>query len=240
VPAHRARCRLRQLDLGDRRRLGPCVGCGERLLAEVERLQPAPPLERGGDEGAQRLHRPARVVLGREVPGWLDVDGQVGARGRRLRGPEVDERAAREPNAQSLERGFEEAFDRGLVVGRECLRGIPAAGAGRTPGRDRACQRAGGGDPEQSSFARGEPQLTISTGVPSGSTFESFVISSLSMRMQPWVTLFPNTEVSLLPCTPTSASPPLYSLRTSECADRPYANGPYTVLGSGAWMSTRV
>ena len=37
-------------------------------------------------------------------------------------------------------------------------------------------ERAGGSNPEQSPCARGEPQFTISTGVPSGSTFESFVI----------------------------------------------------------------
>src|ERR1700737_4167351 len=111
-------------------------------------------------------------------------------------------------------------------------RRLPAPGAGRAADRGRADQHAGGDDPEQSSCAGGERQFTISTGVPSGNTFESFVISSLSMRMQPWVTLFPSTEASLLPWTPTSASPPLNSLRASECADRPYANGPYTVLGS--------
>ena len=48
----------------------------------------------------------------------------------------------------------------------------------------------------------------MSTGVPSGSMPASRVISVLSMRMQPWVTLVPSTDASLLPWMPVSPSPP--------------------------------
>ena len=93
-----------------------------------------------------------------------------------LTGFQVDQRAAREPYPEPLELGREDPLDRGLVVGRERLRRVAVAGTGRAADHGGACQRAGGSNPEQSPCARGEPQFTISTGVPSGSTFESFVI----------------------------------------------------------------
>ncbi len=61
----------------------------------------------------------------------------------------------------------------------------------------------------------------ISTGVPSGSCFDSIVIAALSMRTQPCVTSEPSTDASLLPWMPISASPPAKVSSTSEWLDRP-------------------
>jgi hypothetical protein len=62
---------------------------------------------------------------------------------------------------------------------------------------------------------------TTSTGVPSGRVAASRVMAALSMRMQPCVTLLPNTDASLLPWIPTSPSPPLKVEYTSEWLERP-------------------
>src|SRR5262249_20886818 len=212
---------------------------GGRLPADVERGQPPPALQRTPDERAQRAHGAARVGLVRGVAGRLDVHGEGLARRPPPSRPEIDQAAACGPDAPTVQRGREDPFDGRFVVRRQRVRGRAAASrAGRARDRGYADHHAGDRDPE--SRCCSACQLTISTGVPSGRTFESLTIWSLSMRMQPWVTLLPSTDESLLPWTPTSASPPLYSVSTSEWAESPYANGPYTVFGSGAWISTRV
>ena len=70
--------------------------------------------------------------------------------------------------------------------------------------------------------ARRRPdQALISTGVPSGRSPARRVMLSLLILTHPWVTLFPSTDASLLPWMPSSPSPPLNVVRTSECPESP-------------------